>query len=181
LTIFRSGFTIADGEEARGFHLGLLSNLVRGNGMSKAALLVALAIASFAFWQDEEKPPDQEVQRQEILNLENETARAMQLNNSTFFKRVYSEDFQGTTSRGQVVSKAQLIQFVEGSQLKYDLFQIKEGKVRIFGNTAVFTGLWIQQGRFLGQQINAHVRVLHVYVNGRRGWQAIAGEETLVL
>jgi hypothetical protein len=149
--------------------------------MSKAALLVALAMASFAYWQDEEKPPDQEMQRQEIMNLENETVRAMQLNNSTFFKRVYSEDFQGTTSRGQVVNKVQLVQSVDRSQLKYDLFEIKEGKVRIFGNTAVFTGLWIQQGRFLGQHISAHIRVLHVYVNGRRGWQAIVGEETLVL
>ena len=47
-----------------------------------------------------------EIDRQEIVNLEKEAAHAIQLNNPTFFKRVYSDDFTGTLSHGQPVNKA---------------------------------------------------------------------------
>src|SRR5208283_3761243 len=40
---------------------------------------------------------DAELQRQELENLQKETARAMQLHNGSFFNRVYSDDFLGTS------------------------------------------------------------------------------------
>src|SRR5436190_15297614 len=56
---------------------------------------------------------DPELQRQEIVSLERETARAIQLNNGSFFRRVYSEDFAGTLSHGQTVNKGQWIAVIE--------------------------------------------------------------------
>src|SRR5437762_5607712 len=50
---------------------------------------------------------DPEVHRQEIVSLEREAARAIQLNNGTYFQRVYSDDFAGTLSHGQQVNKTQ--------------------------------------------------------------------------
>ena len=41
----------------------------------------------------DEQPANPEMQRQELVNLELENARAIKLHNPTFFKAAYSEDF----------------------------------------------------------------------------------------
>ena len=56
-------------------------------------------------YNPDDNPPNPEMQRQEIINLERETARAILLNNGTFFRRVYADDFAGTLSHGQTVDK----------------------------------------------------------------------------
>ena len=61
-------------------------------------------------------PPNPEMRRQEIVNLERETARAILLNNGTFFRRVYSDDFLGTLSHGEMVDKNNLIDAVQSSR-----------------------------------------------------------------
>src|SRR6266404_1157866 len=57
--------------------------------------------------------PNPELQRQEVVALEKETARAIKLGDATFFRRVYSDDFSGVLSRGQMVDKAGLIAAVQ--------------------------------------------------------------------
>lgn len=154
--------------------------------MWKTALIVALALAPISFGQERDaygrvvKPPDPEMMRQEVVNLEMETGRAMQLNNSTFFQRVYGDDYQGTSSRGQLMDKAAVVQSAQASSFKYDSLEVKDINIRFFGSTAVATARWIIHGKFLGRPINAEMRTMHIYINGRRGWQAVAGEETPV-
>jgi hypothetical protein len=149
--------------------------------MNRIGLIITLALTFFPLWQEEELKPDPEAQRQEILNLENETARALALGNPTFFKRVYADEYQGTTTRGTFMDKAQLVQSIQFLKLKYGSFEVKEARVRIYGETAVFSGLWVTQGKFRSLPETNEIRVLHVYVNGRRGWQMVSGQETPVL
>ena len=52
-----------------------------------ALLLVGLAL-NFGWQEQDEPPPNPEMQRQEIINLEHEAARAIQTNTGTFFRRV---------------------------------------------------------------------------------------------
>lgn len=151
--------------------------------MRKIAILVsflfALLPSSFAQDQDDQ-PPNPEMQRQEIVNLENETARAIQLSNGTFFRRVYSDDFAGTLSHGQNVNKAKFIDTVESSSIKYQTVVATDIRVRLYRETAVATCVWSLRGTLNGRSISGQIRVLHVYVNGQRGWQAVASEATLL-
>lgn len=142
-----------------------------------ALFALALALGAVANSQDE-PPPNPEMQRQEIVNLEGETARAIQLNNGTFFRRVYSDDFAGTLSHGQSVDKTQMVQAVQSADVKYGSFAATDIKVRIYEDLAVATCLWTSRGTFRGQHFDSQMRVTHVYVNGRRGWQVIAGQTT---
>jgi len=123
-------------------------------------------------------PPDQDMQRQEVVNLERETARAILLNNGTFFRRVYSEDFSGTLSHGQTVDKNHLINEVQNTEVRYQAFNASDIKVRLFQETAIATCLWTSRGFFRGQQIETQMRVIHVYINGPRGWHVVAGQTT---
>jgi hypothetical protein len=156
--------------------------------MIKSILFLGLALFFFAPGLNSQNPcdrndpnciaPNPEMQRQEVVNLEHETARAIMLNNATFFRRVYSDDFAGTLSHGQMVDKNQLINEVQNSGAKYEFFNASNVQVRFFQETAVVTCLWTSRAIFQGQQIETQMRVMHVYVNSPRGWHVVAGQNT---
>jgi hypothetical protein len=146
-----------------------------------ALLAVTLLFTPLLNSQDPDNPdapPNPELQRQEIINLERETARAIMLNNGTFFRRVYSDDFTGTLSHGQKVDKNQLINEVQNSGERYQTFNASDIQVRLFRDTGVATSLWSARGIFNGQQIETQMRVMHIYINGPRGWHVVAGQTT---
>jgi hypothetical protein len=122
--------------------------------------------------------PNQEMQRAEIVNLERETAHAIMLNNGTFFRRVYGEEFSGTLSQGQTVDKTRLINEVQNSGAKYQSFTASDIQVKLFQETAIATCLWTSRGTYQGRQIEMQMRVMHVYVNGPRGWHVVSGQNT---
>jgi ketosteroid isomerase-like protein len=121
-------------------------------------------------------PIDPELQRQEIVNLEREAAHAIQQSDGTFFRRVYSDDFSGTLSHGEIVDKAGFLKAVQSAQVKYDAFNASNIKVQIFRETAVATCLWSSRATVKGQSVNSQMRVMHIYVNGGNGWKVVAGQ-----
>ena len=162
--------------------------------MRKSAALLAFALVLSPSWggqnkvQDAsraacsqrcyEEPVDPDLQRAEIINLEKETVRAIQLNNGTLFRRVYSEDFSGTLSHGQPVDRNSLISAVQDSTVRYDSFTATDIKIRLFQDTAVASSLWTSRGTFRGHRFDSQMRSIHVYVNGTRGWQVVSGQTT---
>jgi hypothetical protein len=123
---------------------------------------------------------DEEVKQEELVNLEKETARALQGNNGTLFHRIYGEDFVGIMPSGQVLDKAAWIATIEDSSTKYISFVATDIRVRVIKETAVVTCLWSSHGTKNGHTFYRQLRVTHVYIYGQRGWQAIAGQETLL-
>ena len=144
-----------------------------------ALFLVGLAL-NFGWQEQDEPPPNPEMQRQEIINLEHEAARAIQTNTGTFFRRVYSDDFSGTMSHGQPVDKTSFINAVQTYEVKYDGFNASDINVRLYKDTAVATCLWTARGTFKEQKFNSQMRVLHVYINTPRGWRVVAGQITVL-
>lgn len=119
-----------------------------------------------------------EMHRQEVIVLERETAHAIQLGNPTFFQRVYGDDYTGTNEVGQSISKAALIRAVQTSEIKYASVVASDIRVRFFQETAVVQTLWNMRGTRNGQFFSRQVKVIHVYINGPRGWQVVAGQQT---
>jgi ketosteroid isomerase-like protein len=123
-------------------------------------------------------PTDTETERQEIVNLEREAAHAIQLSDGTFFRRVYSDDFTGTLSRGEAVNKTSFITAVQSSVIRYEAFNASDIKIHIFRETAVATCLWSSRAIVKGQSVNSQMRVMHIYVNGGNGWKVVAGQNS---
>jgi hypothetical protein len=159
--------------------------------MYKVVALVAMWLALFPAWspQNEEVADcykrcrvtpqnDPDMERQEIVNLEREAANAIQHNDGTFFRRVYSDDFAGTLSRGEPVNKNGFINAVESTAIRYQSFNVVDIKVRIFRDSAVATCLWSSRGYVRGQFVSSQMRAIHVYINGGSGWRVIAGQES---
>lgn len=163
--------------------------------MKNSAILI---IAGLAFWlaplciaQQVQQAPlspaelrelakENEAKQDELLNLEEEMARAMQWNNGTIFRRVYGDDFVGILPSGQLLNKVAWIAAIENSGIKYSAFVASDIRVRMFEDTAVVTCIWSARGTQSGRNFYRQFRVTHVYVYGQRGWQAVAGQETLL-
>jgi hypothetical protein len=142
-------------------------------------LFLGLAMTSLGLGQEsDDRPPNPEMQREEIVNLEKEATRAIQLNNGTFFQRVYSDEFNGTLSHGQLVNKTQWIEIIQSTAVKYESFNATDIKVRVFKDSAVATCLWSVRSINKGQHISSQMRTIHVYINSPRGWHVVSGQAT---
>src|SRR5438477_11224336 len=82
--------------------------------------------------EPDEAPPNLEMQRQELINLEKENARAIKLHNPTFFRAAYSEDFHGVSRYGEVVNKALMVQELQSMPLEFDSVVSSDAQVRMF-------------------------------------------------
>jgi hypothetical protein len=156
--------------------------------MYKLAALLTIWLALSPAWSPQNQsvtdcyrscdapPGDSEMQRQEIVNLEKEAAHAIQLGDGTFFRRVYSDDFTGTLSRGETVNKAGFINAVQSTVVKYEAFNASDIRIHIFRETAVATCLWSARASVRGQSVNSQMRVMHIYINSGSGWKVVAGQ-----
>ena len=147
----------------------------------KKVILLALVFIGLAFTasaQDEEIKPNQEADRQAISNLEQGFAHAIQLNNSTIFNTVFSDDFSGVTWYGEVINKAQQIRLIQTSSNSYQFVHASDIQVKIFRDVASVFSLRSERGASDGRQFNRQFRVLHVYINTPRGWRVISSQET---
>ena len=143
-------------------------------------ILLGLMLNFGAHQDDDDAPPNPEMQRQEIVNLETEAARAIQTNVGTFFRRVYAEDFAGTLSHGQIVNKTSFISAVQNGEVKYDAFTASDVNVRLFRDAAVATCLWSARGVYRDQRFASQMRTMHVYINTPHGWRVVSGQITLL-
>jgi hypothetical protein len=156
--------------------------------MYKLAALLTIWLALSPAWSPQNEslndcysrcnapPIDPEMQRQEIVNLEKEAAHAIQLSDGTFFRRVYSDDYTGTLSRGETVKKTGFINAVQSTTVKYEAFNATDIRIHIFRETAVATCLWSARAVVRGQSVNSQMRVMHIYVNSGSGWKVVAGQ-----
>jgi Domain of unknown function (DUF4440) len=143
-------------------------------------LMAALLSAGPAQAQEGEPPPNPEMQRQELINLEKENARAIKLHNPTFFKSIYSEDFSGVTRYGEVLNKAAVIKEVATMPQEFDSVVSTDLQVRMFRDTASVLSMRSEVGHLGGKKFYSQYRVLRVYINTSRGWRVVAQLETML-
>ncbi len=149
--------------------------------MKKLVLCVAawLFCAAVVRAQDpDEQPVNPEMQRQELVNLELENARAIKLHNSTFFKAAYSEDFHGVTRYGETVNKQGIIRELETMNLEFNSVVSTDAQVRMFRDAAYVLSLRSEVGHSSGKKFYNQFRILRVYVNTPRGWRIVSQLET---
>jgi ketosteroid isomerase-like protein len=154
-------------------------------GWLLAALLFSPALLSAQLSSAQRKDraitAEMEVEGVELVALEKETAHARALNNSSFFRRVYNDDYVGIAPTGEVLDRNALVASIQNSTAKYSSFVATDIHVRIYGPTAVITCTWSTRGVQDGRNFARQYRVIHVYLNNREGgWKVVAGQETIL-
>jgi len=93
--------------------------------------------------------------------------------------RVLADDFVLIdVMRGAEVTKASLLAVLGSAQIRFDVIEPAEQRVRLYPATAVVTGRTRMSGRFEGAPFAALSRYTHVYVEQRGRWRLVAAQGT---
>jgi hypothetical protein len=121
------------------------------------------------------------MQREELINLEKENARAIKLHNVTFFKAAYSDDFHGVSRYGETINKQGMVRDVESTGMEFDSVVSTDQQVRLFRDAAYVISMRSEVGRASGKKFYNQYRVLRVYVNTPQGWKVVSQLETRLI
>ena len=143
--------------------------------MKIVALIVAAAIAALFPPGAVAAAPTDELA---ILQIEKDWCNAYLKGDVTYFDKIMTDDFTLTNSRGEVSTKAEEIADAKSGAVKYSMFENKNMKVRLYGDTAVVTGQTMLKGTIVatGKAIEATVQFTDTFVRLNGQWRAVAGQ-----
>jgi ketosteroid isomerase-like protein len=116
---------------------------------------------------------------QQIKTLSDQLAQAYLKDDTSFFEKYFSDDYTGVYSSGTPYTKTESL---APGALKYESFDVREMKIRVYGNTAVVTSLTSATGtvRKDGKPFSGLYRTIRVWVKQKDGWKLIAFQSTQV-
>jgi len=110
---------------------------------------------------------------EELLKLENEFARAVTSNDADALDRLLADDWIIVEPDGSFIDKARFLGVIKSGALSHESMESTDLRVRIYGNTAVVTGLTATKGKFMGQDFTACERATDIFVKHTDRWQCV--------
>jgi hypothetical protein len=95
--------------------------------------------------------------------------------------KYYADDYTGTRGDGKVLTKAQEIELFKSGAFKYQANEIKESKIRVYGNTAVSTSLSFSDNVRNGKRFSGTTRNVRFWVKQHGSWKCVYYQTTRVL
>jgi ketosteroid isomerase-like protein len=111
--------------------------------------------------------------QEELLKLENEFARAATNNDADALDRILADDWIIVDPDGSIIDKARFLGVIKSGVLSHELMESTDLRVRLYGNTAVVTGLTITKGKFMGQDFASCERATDIFVKQTDGWECV--------
>ena len=148
-----------------------------------AAVLLVLNLATTLA-----EPPNAPSARQqdagaeaEIAALEDELNRAIVQGDVDFFERVLADDFTHMSQSGRFRTKAEWMKGRKAGQSPYKSFGVDNLSIRVYGATAVVTGVSKPEGKdATGAAIDGRFRFLRVWIKHDGRWQVVAFQGTRI-
>jgi ketosteroid isomerase-like protein len=116
----------------------------------------------------------------DLLKLEREWLDAYMKRDVAALERIEADDFNLTYSTGDVITKAQELANLKSSAAGNPAFKLstEDTKVRLYGDSAVLTGVLIQQTTDNGKEMAVRMRYTDVWVKRNGRWQVVAAQLT---
>jgi ketosteroid isomerase-like protein len=147
-----------------------------------AITLLFLVVASvvLAHTQRSNRDHKREIE-QAILKVDEERIQAQIGADALALDRTYAADFIGIGPSGTVRNKAEVISDFTSGKLKFTSITTDDVQVRIYGNTAVETGISIMDGRDKDKTVPRDNRFTRVWVKEDGRWQLVANHYSLLV
>ena len=120
------------------------------------------------------------VASQEIRKVEEERNQAILHGDAATLDRLTSDDYTFITVRGELRTKAEILQGFRSGSFHYDSRTISDLKIRTYGTSAVVTGRATQTGRENGKDYSGDYWFTRVYVKRGERWVTVALQTTLI-
>ena len=109
-----------------------------------------------------------------IRKLDHERIQAQIHADATALDRIYAADFIGVGPSGIVRTKPQMILDFRSGDLKFQSITTDDVQVRVYGDTAVETGLSTMIGQDKGEIVPRDTRFTRVWVKQQGRWRLVA-------
>src|SRR5881227_2503247 len=137
--------------------------------------VLALTATSIALGQKQSANRDERGSvEQAIRQLDNERIQAQIGADAVALERIYAEDFIGVGPSGTVRTKPQVILDFTSGDLKFQSITTDDVQVRLYGDTAVETGLSTMIGQDKGKTVPRDTRFTWVWVKQQGHWRLVA-------
>ena len=139
--------------------------------MPRSILMCALMAFSFAALAD-----GIPICKNNVATLDTEYQAAVAKNDVVTMDRLLSDDYILVTSKGDIYTKADLLQEARSGKIAYTRQDDRQQTVRTWGNTAVITALLTVVGTEEGKPFAYNVWFSDTYVCTSKGWRYVFGQ-----
>ena len=110
---------------------------------------------------------------EELLKLEGAFAEAIVKNDLEGIGRLVADDWIIIDPNGGIVDRARFFEVIKSGALAHDIMESQDFRVRVYGDSAVVTGITRTKGRFMGQEFSTQERATDVFVRRAERWQCV--------
>jgi ketosteroid isomerase-like protein len=140
--------------------------------------ILAMAMSSLALAQttDKRAAPSSKAE-QEVMKVSDEIIEALGRTDVSALDRLYADDYIFTDAFG-LSSKARLMDLWKSGRVKYTSASDKDRSVRVYGDTAVTTGILTLKGQNPNGDFTSNTRYTGVFVKQQGRWRLVAAQLT---
>ena len=110
---------------------------------------------------------------EELLKLEKEFAEAIVKNDLEGVERLVVDDWIIIGPDGEIVERARFFEVIKSGAMTHDTMESEDFRIRIYGDSAVVTGITRAKGKFMGQEFSTQERATDVFINRDGRWQCV--------
>ncbi len=110
---------------------------------------------------------------EELLTLEKAFADAIVRNDLEGIGRLVTDDWIIVDPNGEIVDRARFFEVIKSGALTHDMMESEDFRVRVYGDSAVVSGLTRTKGKFMGQEFSTRERATDVFVKRDGRWQCV--------
>lgn len=138
-------------------------------------VLLLLPITNSLFAQTKNSKDSAE---ETLIQMEFDWSQADVKKDAAELDRILADDWTGIDFEGTVMTKADVMRDLHSDATATESTELREIKVRIFGNTGIVSGTDIEKSQYKGQDSSGAYIWTDVFVfrNGR--WQAVSSQST---
>ena len=145
------------------------------------ALVVTALILAYAGSDGNIFALQQNKVEQELMQLERDWCTAQIKKDVAFFSRILADDFTQISSRGVMQTKTEFLAALKDPKSSTDSCPQRNVRVRLYGNSAVVTGLTTAAGRNEGVAFKDYqVLWTDTFIMKDERWQCVATQSTII-
>jgi ketosteroid isomerase-like protein len=110
---------------------------------------------------------------EELLKLEEAFAEAIVKNDLEGVGRLVADDWIIIDPNGEIIERTRFFGVIKSGALTHETMQSENFRVRVYGDSAVVTGITRTKGKFMGQEFSTRERATDVLVRREGRWQYV--------
>lgn len=118
--------------------------------------------------------------QQDLLRFERGFTQAVADNDAAAIARFVADDWVIVDADGRVIDRSRFLSVVESGALTHESMESTDLEVRVYGDTAVVTGITTSKGQFMGEGFTTRERATDVLARLNGNWLCVFSQLTRV-